>query len=155
MQQKHRPLGITIIAILTIIGGIGFLASGIGALAFAPFLSNVNISSNMSPSAGTTTAIPQGLLVGLSAGIGAVFIALGIAYFVMAYGLWKGKGWAWTITVILSFIGIALGIVSIVTVQNIGAIFHLIINAVVVYYLYRPHVKAFFGKAATAAPTTR
>ena len=59
MQQKHRPLGITIIAILTIIGGIGFLASGIGALAFAPFLSNVNISSNMSPSAGTTTtAIP-------------------------------------------------------------------------------------------------
>jgi uncharacterized membrane protein (DUF2068 family) len=156
VQQKHRPLGITIIAILTIIGGIGFLASGIGALAFAPFLSNVNISSNMSPSAGTTTtAIPQGLLVGLSAGIGAVFIALGIAYFVMAYGLWKGKGWAWTITVILSFIGIALGIVSIVTVQNIGAIFHLIINAVVVYYLYRPHVKAFFGKATTAAPTTR
>jgi len=155
MQQKHRPLGITIIAILTIIGGIGFLASGIGALAFAPFLSNVNISSNMSPSAGTTTTvIPQGLLVGLSAGIGAVFIALGIAYFVMAYGLWKGKGWAWTITVILSFIGIALGIVSIVT-GNIGAIFHLIINAVVVYYLYRPHVKAFFGKATTAAPTTR
>ena len=72
----------------------------------------------------------------------------------MAYGLWKGKGWAWTITVILSFIGIALGIVSIVT-GNIGAIFHLIINAVVVYYLYRPHVKTFFGKATTAAPTTR
>ena len=155
MQQKHRPLGITIIAILTIIGGIGFLASGIRALAVAPFLSNVNISSsNISPSAGTTTTIPQGL-VGLSAGIGVVLIALGVAYFVMAYGLWKGKGWAWTITVILSFIGIALGIVSIVTVQNIGAIFHLIINAVVVYYLYRPHVKAFFGKATTAAPMTR
>ena len=150
MQQKHRPLGITIIAILTIIGGIGFLASGIGALAVAPFLSNVNISSsNISPSAGTTTTIPQGL-VGLSAGIGVVLIALGVAYFVMAYGLWKGKGWAWTITVILSFIGIALGIVSIVT-GNIGAIFHLIINAIVVYYLYRPHVKVFFGKATTTA----
>ena len=30
-QQKHRPLGITIIAILTIIDDIAFLASGIGS----------------------------------------------------------------------------------------------------------------------------
>ena len=39
MQQKHRPLGVTIISILTIIGGIGFLVSGIAALVVAPFLS--------------------------------------------------------------------------------------------------------------------
>jgi hypothetical protein len=52
----------------------------------------------------------------------------------MAYGLWRGKRWAWTITVILSFIGIALGAASIVT-GNIAAIFHLIINALVIYYL--------------------
>ena len=128
MQQKHRPLGVTIIAILTIIGGIGFLASGIAAVVATPFLSDMG---------------------GLSAGIGAVLIALGIAYFVMAYGLWKGKGWAWTITLVLSFIGIAFGIASIVT-GNIGAVFHLIINIIVVYYLYRPNVKMFFGKSTTA-----
>src|SRR5215208_4467092 len=92
MQQKHRPIGVTIIAILTIIGGIGFLASGIAAVVAAPFLSDMEA---------------------LSAGIGAALIALGIA-------------------------SIAIG--------NIGAIFHIIINAIVVYYLYRPHVKAFFGK---------
>jgi uncharacterized membrane protein (DUF2068 family) len=128
MQQKHRPLGVTIIAILTIIGGIGFLASGIAAVVAAPFLSDME---------------------GLSAGIGAALMALGIAYFVMAYGLWKGKGWAWTITLVLSFIGIVLGIASIVT-GNIGAVFHLIINIIVVYYLYRPNVKMFFGKSTTA-----
>jgi uncharacterized membrane protein (DUF2068 family) len=122
LQQKHRPLGVTIITILTIIGGIGFLASGIAA-------------------------------VGLSAGIGAALIALGIAYFVMAYGLWKGKGWAWTITVILSFIGIALGVASI-AIGNIGAIFHIIINAIVVYYIYRPHVKVFFGKPVSYSSST-
>ena len=91
-------------------------------------------------------------MAGLSAGIGAVLIALGIAYFVMAYGLWKGKGWAWTITLILSYVGIALGIVSIAT-GNIGAVFHLIINIIVVYYLYRPNVKLFFGKSTTAMST--
>ena len=84
--------------------------------------------------------------------MGAVLIALGIAYFVMAYGLWKGKGWAWTITLILSYIGIALGIASIIT-GNIAAVFHLIINIIVVYYLYRPNVKMFFGKSTTAMST--
>ena len=110
------------------VGGIGFLLSGIAAVGVAPFLPDLGI---------------------LSAAIGAVLIALGIAYFVMAYGLWKGKGWAWTITLVLSFIGIAFGIASIVT-GNIGAVFHLIINIIVVYYLYKPNVKMFFGKSTTA-----
>lgn len=88
--------------------------------------------------------MPYGL-VAVSAGIGAGLAALGIAYFVMAYGLWRGKRWAWTITMILSFIGIALDAVSFVT-GNIAAIFNLIINAIVLYYLYRPNVKVFFGK---------
>jgi uncharacterized membrane protein HdeD (DUF308 family) len=127
-QQKHRPLGVTIIAILTVIGGIAFLASGITAVTVAP------------------------ATVGMSAITGAALLALGIAYFVMAYGLSKGKGWAWTITVVLSCIGIALGFVSIVT-GNVGAIFNVIINAIILYYINRPHVKSFFGKTATAAPT--
>ena len=88
--------------------------------------------------------MPYGL-VAVSAGVGIGLVVLGIAYLVMAYGLWRGKRWAWTITMVLSFIGIALGAVSIVT-GNIAAIFNLIINAIVLYYLYRPHVKVFFGK---------
>jgi uncharacterized membrane protein HdeD (DUF308 family) len=111
-NQKHRPLGVTIIAILTAIGGIIFLLSG---------------------------------LVLLIVGIGIVLLALGIAYLVMAYGLWRGKGWAWTITLILSVIGIIVGIVSIAA-GNVGAIVSVIIQGIVIYYLYRPNVKAFFGK---------
>jgi uncharacterized membrane protein (DUF2068 family) len=76
---------------------------------------------------------------------GAGLVALGIAYLVMAYGLWRGKRWAWTITMILSLIGIAVGAVSIVS-GNVAAIFTLIINGIVLYYLYRPQVKVFFGK---------
>ncbi|MGC2428172.1 MAG: DUF2127 domain-containing protein [Nitrososphaeraceae archaeon] len=117
-MQKQRPLGVTIIAILTIIGGIGFITSGVGAITIAHLF---------------------------GAGIGGALVAIGIAYFVMAYGLWKGKRWAWTITLILSAIGIILGIGSIAS-GNVGAIFHIIINAIVIYYLYRPNVKAFFGR---------
>ena len=132
-QQKHRPLGITIIAILTIIGGLAFLASGIAAVTVAPFLSSNGINNNsmLTPVISAVTGV--GLLI------------LGLAYFVMAYGLWKGKSWAWTITLILSAIGIISGIASIAG-GNAGAVFHIIINVAIIYYLYRPNVKSFFGK---------
>jgi len=137
-QQKHRPLGITIIAILTIIGGLAFLASGIAAVTVAPFLSSNGINNNslLTPVISAVTGV--GLLI------------LGLAYFVMAYGLLKAKGWAWTITVCLSCIGIALGFVSVVT-GHVGAIFNILINAFILYYIYRPYVKSFFGKTTTAA----
>jgi hypothetical protein len=115
---RQRPIGVTIIALLAILGGIAFLASGLGTLIVIP-------------------------LIGIFIGSG-LFI-LGLAYFLMAYGLWKGRSWAWTLTLILSGIGIIVGIGSII-VGNIGSIFHIIINAVVIYYLYRPNVKSFFNK---------
>jgi Predicted membrane protein (DUF2127) len=117
-MYKQRPIGVTIIALLAILGGIAFLVSGLGTLVLIP-------------------------LIGIFLGSG-LFI-LGLAYFLMAYGLWKGKGWAWTLTLILSGIGIIVGIGSIV-VGNIGSIFHTIINAIIIYYLYRPNVKAFFNR---------
>jgi hypothetical protein len=104
--------------LLAILGGIAFLVSGLGTLVLIP-------------------------LIGIFLGSG--LLILGLAYFLMAYGLWKGKGWAWTLTLILSGIGIIVGIGSIV-VGNIGSIFHTIINAIIIYYLYRPNVKAFFNR---------
>lgn len=117
-MYKQRPVGVTMIALLAILGGIAFLVSGLGTLILVPLL---------------------GIFIG-----GGLFI-LGLAYFLMAYGLWNGTGWAWTLTLILSAIGIIVGIGSIV-VGNIGSIFHTIINAIIIYYLYRPNVKAFFNK---------
>jgi uncharacterized membrane protein (DUF2068 family) len=114
----QRPLGVTVIAILTVIGGLGFLGSGALIFALIPLLGII---------------------------IGGVLVIIGIAYFVMAYGLWNGRRWAWKLTLILSVIGIILGIGSIV-VGNVGSLFHTIINAVVIYYLYRPNVKDYFGR---------
>ena len=149
-QQKHRPLGITIIAILTIIDGIAFLASGIAAVTVAPFLFGVNINNdNVPPVTGTSTlgsvTIPDTLLVMMSVVTGAAVLALNIAYFVMAYGLLKGKGWAWTVTVVLCCIGIVLGLVSVVN-RHLDGIFNILINAFIFYYIYRPYVKSFFSK---------
>lgn len=82
-------------------------------------------------------------------GAGSVLIAIGIGYLVVSYGLMKGKGWAWSITLILSFISIAFGIGSVVG-ANYGAIITIIISGVIIWHLYKSDVKRFFGKSATA-----
>jgi uncharacterized membrane protein (DUF2068 family) len=80
---------------------------------------------------------------------GGVLIAIGIGYLVVSYGLLKGKGWAWTVTLILSFIGIVFGIISIVG-GNFFSIIQLVINVAIVYFLHRPQSKQFFGKPPNA-----
>ena len=81
--------------------------------------------------------------------IGGILIAIGIASFIVSYGLLKGKGWAWSVTLILSYIGIVTGLISIAG-GNFLSIVQVIINIVVIWYLYRSDVKAYFGKPVTA-----
>jgi hypothetical protein len=95
--------------------------------------------------------LPASAIGALGVGTGGITIALGIFSFIVAYGLWKGKGWAWTLTVVLAIISIALNAVSIAT-GNPGGIVSIIISGVILYYVYRPHVKAYFGKGKPIPP---
>jgi hypothetical protein len=145
LEIKKRPIGVTIIAILIIIGGILLLLAGIGGVA----VGSLFISSQIT-----------GLVFVI---IGAILLAVGIGYIVVSYGLLKGKRWAWTITVVLLFIGIAINVVSIIIfgyftfdtdtssflITNSGSIAGIIISVIILYYLYRPHVKSYFGKIST------
>jgi hypothetical protein len=133
-QPKTRPTGVTILGILGIISGALLLFAG---LIFAGLAA---ISPGMD--AGMFGGV-VGALIGI---LGAVFIALGVAYFFVAWGLLKGKPWAWTVTLILTIIDIAVGVVSIIA--NPASIIGLIINGIILYYLFRPHVKAYFGKGS-------
>ena len=128
----QRPTGVTILAILEIIGGVFSLLGGMG-----------NIIAAVS-----VTAIP---IIGAALGpllitIGIVLILLGVLAFIVAYGLLKGRGWAWTLALILAIIGIIQGVIGLMMAGGFVAIIGIIINAVVIYYLTRPHVKQFFGK---------
>ena len=128
VSTEIRPTGVTVIAILVIISGVTAIAFGavFGAL-LGSFLGSM----------GSDVFGTEGAIVGA---IGGIAIILGILSFVMAWGLLKGKPWAWTVTLILSIINLIFALPS----TNIVG---LIINAVVLYYLFRPHVKAYFQKS--------
>ena len=144
MEIKKRPIGVTVIAILIIIGGVLLLLAGIAGVV----VGSLSISQ----------IIGLGFVI-----IGAIILAVGIGYLVMSYGLLKGKRWSWTITVVLLFIGIAIDVASIIIfgyftfdtdtssflTTNSGSIAGIIISVIILYYLYRPHVKSYFGKLST------
>ena len=140
--SKSRPTGVTIIAILNIIGGIIMLIIGFGLAAISSILPTMTA---IDPNASGQMAL-AGLLGPAGVALGGIFIILGIISFIVAWGLLKGKGWAWSLTMILSIISIIISIVSLVG-GNFGGVVNIIISGIIIYYLYRPHVKAFFGKS--------
>ena len=153
---KSRPTGVTIIAILNIIGGIIMLFGGVTLLAAGIIIPSLPPSAfedgNLTEPNVNLSGIPPSFFGSAALAMGGVIIAIGIVSFIVAYGLLKGMGWAWTVTVVLSIISIVLNAISIAT-GNIGGIVSIIISGIILYYLYRPHVKAYFGKAARTDAT--
>jgi len=164
---KSRPIGVTIIAILTIIGGAFSLIFGIGLITLGVVLPTLppsvfnqsqiqgNLTDGQAPPIppGTPPMALQSLLGGLGIAFGAVLVVIGIVSFIVAYGLLKGRGWAWTATIILSIISIVWNAITIATAANFGGMIPIIIDAIIIYYLYRPHVKAYFGKGVSQPST--
>lgn len=138
MARMERPFGVTILAILAIIEAL--MCFGGAALAGTMFawLETLSGGYGYGPSTGFFAGI--GLVV---AGIAAI---VGIIYLLIAWGLWTGQGWAWTVTLIFTILSLIGSIIALIAVVGIVP---LIINIIILYYLTRPHVKAFFGKGPT------
>ena len=100
------------------------------------------METRLSPQLRTTIT---GAIVGVVMVTAGIAIALGIASFVLSWGLLKGKGWAWIITVILAIISLVFSIIGLAggSIQNIIG---LIINGLILYYMYSPDVKSYFGR---------
>jgi hypothetical protein len=74
---------------------------------------------------------------------------MGVAYLVVSYGLMKGKGWAWSATMILLYILIVISVITIVG-GDLSQIVNLLIIIALFYLLHRHESKAFFGKPPKA-----
>jgi uncharacterized membrane protein (DUF2068 family) len=162
-QIRQRPTGVTILGVLFVIAGAFSLLGGIATLVAIPFVTNVNSNvindepqlngqqqQPLTPS--EQTALAQGSGSILTA-LGALMIPLGIASLIVAYGLFKGKRWAWYVAVVLSIIGLVVNVISLVT-SNMsaiaGALVGIAFESIVLYYLFRRNVKEYFGKVAAA-----
>jgi hypothetical protein len=118
--NKKLPRGILIITILTALSGILLLI--MSAYAFNLLL----------PFGGMVLMGPAFLLI------------LGVTSLVTAYGLYMGQNWSWKLLLVLSGFGAAGYLLNVVNGQFIS-IFGVIYNSAIIYYMYRPHVRKYYG----------
>ncbi|HZD13138.1 MAG TPA: hypothetical protein VE177_06440, partial [Candidatus Binatus sp.] len=113
MQPKpHRPTGVTVLAVLAIIGGLAAVAGGALLLAAGAIVGTLNLSATYPQLAAynlTTSTIAVLFEI-----FGVVALVLGILDLALGIGFLGGKGWAWTIGIIVSVINIVTAIPSII-----------------------------------------
>jgi zinc-ribbon domain len=144
MQPRpKRPTGVTVLAVLNILGGIAGLAVGALLIGVAALASSTLVQQY--PALGTISGISSILYV-----LGALSLILGIVSIVLAIGFLGGKGWSWTLGIVVGVINIIVAIVE-TAIGFSSNIIGIIFPIIIIYYLMRPHVKAFFGKGPAMA----
>lgn len=148
--SKSRPRGVTIAATVNIIIGVAGLFFGIGFIAQDAVLHPLIESAFDLPR--QNLSAEQASTPGFGIALGAAFVPLAIVSFIVANGLLKSRRWAWTATLVLSIISMVWYAFTVAIIpSNGGRTLGVIIGAVTIYYLYRPHVKAYFGKGARSS----
>ena len=89
-----------------------------------------------------------GILAGLGFFFGIIAVLLAVLYFAIAYGVWKGRGWAWTVGVVVSIIGLVFGVLGLTGGITVSTIISLALPIVVLYYFMQPEVKRWLGRPA-------
>lgn len=168
LMSIKRPIGITIVSILIFLNGSFLLFSGIVAFFLASNLAgSLNsldlVASNFAETNNTNFSNTHSNTI-KNFNYFLYFIAVSITlfssiHFVISYGLLKGKTWARTTTLIISFMSLVGNILMILTVLSLftvvesflnspsilfGNILTIIINTLIICYLLRKEVKAYF-----------
>lgn len=136
--MRTRPVGVTIIAILAILGGLVQLISGLAFLGI------------------TALAVPGMEAGAFAEGVG---IAAGVVMFIMAVlsvvfgvGALMLKPWAWMLGIVLFGISLVANLVLMFTsAVSTSAVISALIAAIVLAYLYTARVREAFGHGYEAS----
>ena len=146
-----RPVGVTILAILNFIGAAFCLLGGIGMILGG------GVIATMLSQQGQGSAGAAGILAGLGAAAGVFIIIIGGVSALVGFGLWKLKGWARIVSIVLFVISAAmqlLGLLGTLAHFNLFAVvwslFWVAVDVFVIWYLLKLEVKAAFQQQPMA-----
>lgn len=132
--RGDRPILITIVAVIYALVAIVTIVGAIIFLLDIPSLTDY-IMEHMED-------ISQDAAENSVFAIGAVMLVVGIFNAIIAAGLFKGWKIMWYLGVIILILQAIGCLLSIMSLYPIGL---LLIDILLLYYLFRPKVKAFFG----------
>ena len=144
MTVASRPTGVIVLAVVAVIVGVTDILAGLGDIGIAGgFLSDHGFGETLD---------------GIMNVVGVALVAVGVLGLATGYGLLRGKSWAWLITRLWASVCIVAGVVGVgvsllsdtrtsqILGTMIGSSGTAIVAAGVLWYLYRPGVKAAFGR---------
>jgi uncharacterized membrane protein (DUF2068 family) len=134
LSSVNRPLGVSILAVLHVLQALVLFVGGLALLSVRLLRPRIFLR------------MPH--LTGLLSVLGGVLFVIALLALLLAYGLWFGKGWAWTFSFILAILGIIFSVVILFLRAGLGSAITLILDLVIIYYLLQPNVKAFFNKGS-------
>ena len=140
MARSSRPLGVTVVALLEIASAIITGIVGTLLVVWSAFFQSI---------------LPIPSLTGILIGIGGALLAVGVFSLVLGFALLRGKGWARSIALALSVLGLVTGGISLVFSMSLGiasvggTVIGLLVHLLIVYYLTRPSVEAYFTWSRT------
>jgi hypothetical protein len=131
-----RPQGVTILAILSFIGGGFGILGSIGIVLGGALLSTV-----------------AGPLGGLVSVVGLATLAISAVQLVLGYGFWTLKPWAWQLGFVLTALNLVLAVLALLSSTNVVSfLISLAIAGVIIFYLDAANVRAAFNARASGFP---
>jgi hypothetical protein len=137
----ERPTGVTILAVLALIGAGLLVLSALGVLLGGAMIANMAARPGYGMMAGIGGAI-----------IGAFFLGFAALYAVLGVGFLKLQNWARVLAIILCGLGVLFNALGILTgllhfhpLQMFSQVISLAVNLWIALYLLKPHVKQAFG----------
>jgi hypothetical protein len=135
-----RPLGLTIIAWLAIVGGALQVLGSLGLVGVGSF--GILI--------GSMSALEGILLfnVGISLWIGVILMAFGAVGLIFGFGVMAMRPWSWTMGIIIYALNLVAGLV-LLFYTGFGAttVFVCLLSAIVLGYLMAPSAREALGHA--------
>jgi len=144
--KPPRPIGVTIIAILAIATAVIGLTFGALLITGSALLASIGLFG------------VGGILAGIMLVFAGIVMFIAFLWLLVGWGFLNGKGWARTLGLIFSFLGVLFAIVLVAS-GSYPAIVGLLIWGLTIYYLFTGPVKTFFASGPGASlshanPTT-
>jgi hypothetical protein len=139
----ERPGGVTLLAILNFLGAAAMVCVGLALVLGLGFFGAM---------AGGREKGMMMLFAGLGI-LGAIFFfVMAVLSAAVGYGMWNLQNWARLISIAFACLGIVGGLLGMMTgiahlhpFWMMGSIFRMAVAALIIWYLFQPHVKQAFG----------
>ena len=133
----NRPIGVTMLAVLQLMSG--FFATWVGL-----YILFFRSAISQTVSEGENVSQVNIFIIAF----GGFLLVVGLIGLLLAYGLFKLKGWAWLTALILNGLKFLSSLSAILSNQNrtSGVIIALFLTGGIIYCLLQPEVKRAFGK---------